>query len=173
MASPIKLAHVVLRTGQLKAMRDWYLMVLEARVVFENDFLVFLTYDDEHHRIALADTKAIERPTRTMTGMEHMSFTYATIEDLVDNYERLRTAGVDPYWCINHGPTTSMYFADPDGNHVELQFDNFADVADGEAFMNSPVFEHNPIGVEYDPQQLLERVRRGDPLDELVRQGSA
>ena len=173
MASPIKLAHVVLRTGQLGPMRDWYQMVLEARVVFENDFLVFLTYDDEHHRIALADTKAVDRPTRTMTGLEHVSFTYATLEDLLSTYERLDTAGVEPYWCINHGPTTSMYFADPDGNHVELQFDNFDDVADGEAFMHSPVFENNPIGVEFDPRQLLERFRRGDPLEELVQQGSA
>lgn len=173
MASPIKLAHVVLRTGQLKTMRDWYLTVLEARVVFENDYLVFITYDDEHHRIALADTKATDRPTPTMTGMEHMSFTYATLGDLLGTYERLQTLGIAPFWCINHGPTTSMYFNDPDENHVELQFDNFEDVADGEAFMNGPVFEANPIGVNFDPQQMLERFRRGDSVADLVQQGSA
>ena len=41
MAAPTKLAHVVFRTGQLTALRDWYCTVLEAHVVHENDFLAF------------------------------------------------------------------------------------------------------------------------------------
>lgn len=62
MASPSKLAHVVLKTGQLTTMTEWYVRVLEGRVTFANDSLAFLTYDDEHHRIALISTGASERP---------------------------------------------------------------------------------------------------------------
>jgi len=55
MGSPAKLAHIVLFTRQIGRMRDWYLTVLDARVVHENPAAAFLTYDDEHHRIAFAD----------------------------------------------------------------------------------------------------------------------
>ncbi len=48
-----KLAHVVLQTGQLTAMRDWYLNVLDAHVVYENEFLSFMTFDEEHHRVGI------------------------------------------------------------------------------------------------------------------------
>lgn len=34
-----RLAHLVLKTGQLPAMKDWYLTVLDAHVVFENEGL--------------------------------------------------------------------------------------------------------------------------------------
>ena len=40
-------------------------------------------------------------------------------------YARLKGDGIEPYWCINHGPTTSLYYKDPDGNQIELQVDNF------------------------------------------------
>ena len=173
MASPIKLAHVVLRTGQLGPMRDWYLMALEAHVVFENDFLVFLTYDDEHHRIALADTKAVDRPTRTMTGLEHVSFTYATLEDLLGTYERLDTAGVEPYWCIDHRPTTSMYFADPDGNHVELQSTTSRTWPTAKRSCTRRCSSTTRSVSSSIRGSCWQRFRRGDPLEELVQQGSA
>lgn len=34
-----KLAHIVLQTGQLPVLRDWYLQVLDAHVAYENEFL--------------------------------------------------------------------------------------------------------------------------------------
>lgn len=34
-------------------------------------------------------------------------------------------------------------------------------------------FAENLIGVNFDPERLLERFRSGDPVSELVRQGSA
>ena len=40
-----KLAHIVLMTGQLPALREWYCTVLGAHVVFENPGLCFLTLD--------------------------------------------------------------------------------------------------------------------------------
>ena len=49
----IKFAHVVLRTGRFREMLSWWQTVLEAEARFENEFIAFLSYDDEHHRIAL------------------------------------------------------------------------------------------------------------------------
>ncbi|MFF7458482.1 VOC family protein [Kitasatospora sp. NPDC008115] len=169
MASPDKLAHVVLRTGRLPVMTDWYANVLEGRVAFADEALAFLTYDDEHHRVALVATGASERPTDAHTGLHHVAFTYATIEDLLDTYRRLKGEGIRPFWCINHGPTTSMYFEDPDGNHIELQIDNFATAEALDEWFRSGAFEANPIGVDFDPDDLLRRFESGESPADLVR----
>jgi len=50
--SPTMFAHFVLRTANRAPLRDWYLKVLNARQVFENEYISFITYDDEHHRVA-------------------------------------------------------------------------------------------------------------------------
>ena len=38
---------------------------------------------------------------------------------------------------------------------MELQIDNFATAEEGQAWMLSPAFDQNPIGVEYDPDELV------------------
>lgn len=173
-ARPLRLAHFVLRTRRLEPMRDWWRGLLRARVVFENDFSCFLTYDDEHHRIAiLASPQLPGPPEQPGVGLDHVAFTYAGLGELLGTWERLREGGVEPYWAINHGPTTSLYYRDPDGNQVELQVDNFPDAESLAAWFREGSFERNPIGVPFEPKRLLERYLGGDPLEELVRAGSA
>jgi len=171
---PYKLAHVVFRTQRLEEMQAWYCTVLGARAAFANPFIAFLTYDDEHHRVAIARIPGLEpRTEKPAVGLEHVAFTHRTLGDLLATYERLDAEGIRPYWWINHGPTTSMYYRDPDGNQVELQIDNFESVEALDAWFRSGAFAQNPIGVNFDPGRLLERYRRGDSVSELVRQGSA
>jgi len=62
----------------------------------------------------------------------------------------------------------SVYFRDPDGNRIELQIDNFATAAEGQAWMHSPAFDRNPIGVEFDPDDLVRKFQAGIPVAELV-----
>jgi len=170
---PAKLAHVVLRSRHYRESVDFYARVLGAKVVFGNDFVSFLTYDDEHHRVAVANVPGAPEAPKGAAGMDHVAFTYAHLGDLLQTYKRLREEGTRPVWCINHGPTTSLYYADPDGNRVELQIDNFANTEELLSWMRSGAFTRNPIGVEFDPERLLSRYERGDPVEELVRQGSA
>ncbi|MEU2672708.1 VOC family protein [Streptomyces sp. NPDC007164] len=169
MASPSKLAHVVFKTGQLTTMTEWYVRVLEGRVTFANDSLAFLTYDDEHHRIALISTGASERPGEGHTGLHHAAFTYSTLADLLGTYQRLNAEGIHPFWCVNHGPTTSMYFEDPDGNHIELQIDNFATEEALHEWFASGAFEEDPIGTRFDPDALVRRFESGESFAELVK----
>jgi len=169
--TPIRFAHVVFRTARFAEMQAWYETVLGAHVVHANPMIAFLTYDDEHHRIALLHTPgAPDRPADT-SGVEHLAYTYATLGDLVATYERLKAAGITPYWTINHGPTTSMYYRDPDGTQVELQVDNFPTVEALHAWFRSGAFARNPIGVTFDPDELAAKVRPGLPVDELVQRG--
>jgi len=41
--SPSMFAHFVLRTSNRGPLRDWYLKVLNARQVFENEYISFIT----------------------------------------------------------------------------------------------------------------------------------
>ena len=107
--------------------------------------------------------KATEQP-----GLHHVAFTFPSMGELLDNYVRLRDRGIRPFFCVNHGPTTSMYYRDPDGNRIELQIDNFATAEEGQAWMRSAAFDQNPIGVEYDPDELVKRCNAGVPVAQLV-----
>jgi len=104
-------------------------------------------------------------------GLHHTAFTFASMQDFLDNYVRLRDRGIRPFFCVNHGPTTSMYYRDPDGNRVELQIDNFATAKEGQDWLKTPAFDRNPIGVEYDPDDLVKRFNAGVPAAELVARG--
>ena len=55
-----------------------------------------------------------------------------------------------------------MYYADPDGNQIELQVDNYDTVEDAGKFFYSPAFAQNPIGVDFDPAELARRFHSGE-----------
>jgi len=59
--SPSMFAHFVLRTSDRGPLRDWYLKVLNARQVFENEYISFITYDDEHHRVAFVQIPGLKK----------------------------------------------------------------------------------------------------------------
>lgn len=113
---PSKLAHVVLRTTQANygTMVTYYQNFLGARVVQANDIVTFMTYDDEHHRIAIgALPGVVSKPVGSglLPGLEHVAFTFDSLRDLCTAYRERKELGMVPVWCVNHGPTTSMYYA--------------------------------------------------------------
>jgi catechol-2,3-dioxygenase len=166
--TPTKLAHIVRRTSRFDEMLRWYETVFGARIVHSDGMLAFLTYDDEHHRFAIACLPGLEDQPAMAAGTDHVAFTYESLGDLLHTYARLRDAGILPYWCINHGPTTSMYYKDPDGSRVELQVDNFPTAEECNRWMRRSDFAANPIGVVFDPEALLARYRAGEPLETLT-----
>ena len=168
---PVKLAHFVIRTTpeKFEEMAQWYLDLLNAKIAFKNAFSSFMTYDDEHHRAAvIAIPGLIPRPDNAV-GVDHVAFTYGSLGDLLLNYERLAARGVEPVLPLHHGPTLSMYYQDPQKNQVELQVDAFETAEATTAFLQGKAFARNPIGVVYDPAELLKRYREGTPESELLQ----
>lgn len=166
---PASLAHIVRRTSRFTELVRWYQLFLGARIVHADGMLAFLTYDDEHHRLAIAQIPGLEEQPAMAAGTDHVAFTHADLGDLLYTYLRLKREGIEPYWCINHGPTTSMYYKDPDGSRIELQVDNFPTADEANRWMRSGEFAANPIGVVFDPDDLVRRYQAGEPLADLTR----
>lgn len=168
MSATPKFAHVVFQTAQPEAMRAWYCTVLDGHVVHQDAALTFITFDDEHHRVALINPPMpLERKSPTTAAMHHVAYTFASIDDLLDRYVLLRDQGVVPAVCIAHGITSSMYYRDPDGNLVEMQTDRFAEPEDATSYMQGPEYAEDSVGPAFDPEALLEARRAGATAEEL------
>lgn len=169
MISPIRFAHIVFRTRDMNRMVEWYCKVLGAHVVNGNDTIKFLTYDDEHHRIAIvANRDFAPRAEGTSVGFYHAAFTYAGLNELMQTYDRLKAEGITPRRTINHGPTTSFYYTDPDGNDVELQVDRFDNALDAQEWMKGEAFTKNPIGIEVEVEDLRGRINSGESFESIM-----
>jgi catechol-2,3-dioxygenase len=178
---PTQVAHVFYRTLRFEQMLRWYETVFRAKVLSKGPALAFLTFDDEHHRFAMLNLAAVQpegaapppAQPRPLVGVDHIAYTYQSLGDLLVNFAELKDVGIEPYWCIHHGLTVSMYYADPDGNQMEFQIDAFSTAEELQAYIMGPQFAANPIGVEFDPAEMLARFRAGAPVAELLKRKTA
>lgn len=176
-ASP-KLAHLILNTSNYDAMKPWYLSVLDAKVGVEipGPSGCFLRIDETHHRIGMfrvasADSsEALANPgspdPATKSRLNHFSFEYPNLEELLETHARLVEAGIHPGECMNHGPTVSMYYHDPDNNMVELFYDNkYTEEQIVEWYGGGPSYVMG--ATPFDPAEMLKALRDGTPAAEL------
>jgi catechol 2,3-dioxygenase-like lactoylglutathione lyase family enzyme len=152
-----KFHHFNLKTTRLQEMVDYYRVLVGAEVIHQDEIGAWLSNDEANHRIALlAFPNFTDDPDKdNHTGLHHSAFEYSSFEDLNASYRRLKQAGVVPALCLDHGMTLSYYYADPDGNNIELQVDVFGDWATSTEWMRtSQEFKANPIGHFVDPDRI-------------------
>jgi catechol 2,3-dioxygenase len=174
-ATPV-LHHVNLKTNRLGELIEWYGTVCGMTVTYQYPGGAWLSNDAANHRLALLCVPGLsDDPDKVAhTGMHHTAFEFRSLEELLDTYERLRQEGILPHGCLDHGMTISFYYADPDGNSVEMQSDCFGDWAQSTAFMhNSPEFAADPIGVQIDPDRLLSARAEGANAEVIHRRARA
>lgn len=168
-----KAAHVVYRTRRLAEMLTWYAAIFDAKVVYRNPAMAFVTFDHEHHRFAFLDLDVIDpdgsADAPAMVGVDHVGYEVASMRDLLESYAELKRSGIRPYWAVNHGMSASLYYADPDGNQMEIGVDCHHTKAAGAAFWTGPEIGNNPVGVEFDPDAWLDALRCGTPERELLQ----
>lgn len=168
------ISHYGIRARRLGEMVQWYAKVFRARVQHENEFLAFMTFDEEHHRLVIfEDPETVDRPA-TAAGIDHVGYGLAGFGDLVETYERLKADGITPFAQLNHRFTTSLYYHDPDGNEVELSVDNFSTKEECSAFVTSEEMAEigrPPFGYDFDPDELARLYRQGAPAETLARIG--
>ena len=168
----VTFAHFVLRAKNLSKSVSWYQTVLGMKIQHGNPQIVFLTYDDEHHRLAIVQAPSLEEVPKGSAGVDHVAYTLESLEDLLSLYLKLKGQEVMPVWSINHGLTTSLYYEDPDRNRVEFQVENFNTKEELNTYITGTAFAENPIGVNFDPEKLAHRFKNGDPMEELLQLGS-
>lgn len=169
---PTYMAHFVVRTARYSETVAWYVNFFEGRVVHASENLTFITFDHEHHRVAIANVPDAKDFAADIAGIDHVAFSMASLSDLIAIYERLKALGIVPDFPINHGVTTSLYYTDPNGVKIELQVDNTS-LPDGPAsFFETRAFAENPIGVSFDPDVLADKFHAGVDVNELLQQGS-
>jgi catechol-2,3-dioxygenase len=101
-------------------------------------------------------------------GLVHFAYAVETLEDLVNYYLRLKSKGIVPHHCMNHGFTTSIYYHDPDGNEVEIQVDNYKDRESLNEWLATGAFDRNFVGCSFDPEYMVERFRAGVSDDVIL-----
>ncbi len=168
--------HINLKTTRLQEMIDWYGKVVGTEVLFQDGQGAWLSNDGANHRVALlAFPGFVDDPEKgTRTGMHHSAFEYGSFDELNATYLRLRSDGIEPSMCLDHGMTFSYYYEDPDGNFVELQADTFGDWGKSSEYMrSSDVFHANPIGVFVSPAKVAEVAAGGASFAEIHERAMA
>lgn len=167
-----KPAHVVYRTRRFAEMLDWYAKVFGAHIVYQNPALAFLTFDQDHHRLAFADLDVIAPngpgEAKSAVGVDHVAYDVTSMRDLLEAYADLKQQGIEPYWAVNHGMSASLYYADPDGNQMEFSVDCFPTKKQCVDYFQGEAIGDNPVGVEFDPDEWLARLRGGTSEAELL-----
>lgn len=162
--------HLNLKTTRLQEMIDFYGVLVGAEVVHQDAIGAWLSNDEANHRIALlAFPNFTDDPEKeNHTGLHHSAFEYARFDELMSTYVRLRDEGITPAVCLDHGMTFSYYYADPDGNNIELQVDNFGDWRRSTDWMRtSDEFKANPIGQFVDPELVVADHAAGRSFEEI------
>ena len=184
--TPPQFSEVILKTSRFAALKDWYETVTDVKAFFVRDDatkpnwtgaynIAFIRIFSEHpytQVLGIFEVPAVNGKAENQKGepgMHHMQLRHAGLDHLFSRYETLRARGITPMRSFNHGPGTSFYYHDPDGNTVELSSANFVNEADYLAYFCSESYAKNISGIEIDPAEFVARFRAGTPQDELVR----
>jgi catechol-2,3-dioxygenase len=127
MGQPVPaLSHFGIFVKDLEPMVRFYTRVLGLVVTDRGSLpggpeLTFLSRDpDEHHQLVLVTGRPAESGFNVVN---QISFKLPALEDLQAMHTQARAEGIEQFRVVTHGNAWSIYFADPEGNRVELFVD--------------------------------------------------
>jgi len=168
MPRPLRFAHVVLQSYDMPRLLAWYRDAFDLEVLAQSPRAAICTYDEEHHRFAFTQMPGEAPAVRQPSPLKHVAYAYGSLDDLVAQYRKMKALGHMPVECVNHGPTMSFYYEDPDGNGVEFFVDRFATMAESKAYMASESFQKNLFGYYVDPEEVARRLDAGEPHAQIM-----
>lgn len=121
------LGHVVLRVTDLERAEKFYAGLLGLPIIARYDEnglkMTFFTLGNHHDFAVLQVSGEGSSTSENAVGLHHVAFNIGTTFDqLYEARAKLEAAGIRPT-PVDHEVTKSLYFADPDGNGVELYID--------------------------------------------------
>jgi catechol 2,3-dioxygenase-like lactoylglutathione lyase family enzyme len=122
------IGHVNLRVADQEASKRFYRDVLGFAIAEEDPDHggVFMTLGDNFHTLDIGQHPAPEsapRPQRGQIGLGHIAFQVGSYAALREAYAHLVESGVEILRATNHINQRSFYFADPDGNTLEIYYE--------------------------------------------------
>ncbi|HEV8440527.1 MAG TPA: VOC family protein [Methylomirabilota bacterium] len=129
--TPVSLDHVNIFVRNAERSHRWYtdILGLHTQDTFTSSETgrlraVFLACDPAHaHDIALFEVgEDAPGPEKGHVGLNHVAWKMANLEDLAEMYRRLQDKGV-PVRVSDHTVSIGIYFADPDGNGLEVYYE--------------------------------------------------
>jgi catechol-2,3-dioxygenase len=145
---PIAFSHFGIHVSDLPRMEDFYTRVLGLLVSDRGTLpggptLVFLSRNpDEHHQMVLVGGRP---PGVEYNVVNQISFKLPSLADLKTMHARMRDEGVEPFRIVTHGNAWSIYFADPEGNRIEL-------------FVDTPWHTPQPMAEPFDIEAPVDRI---------------
>ena len=123
-----KIGHIALRVADEERSKRFYCDVLGFRVSEEDPEHggVFMTLGDDFHTVDLfphPDAANASKPAGSQIGLAHMAFQVGTYPELREVYCSLMEHGVAVTRAVDHVSQRSIYFADPDGNGLEVYYE--------------------------------------------------
>src|SRR5437773_10367327 len=96
MIQACKLGHIVLKVRDAGASRDFYTRTLGLKVAHEDleQGMVFLSFGQEHHELALFQLATGEAPPATQPALHHMPWKLQTFEERQAPHRELQAMGV-------------------------------------------------------------------------------
>ncbi len=122
------IGHVNLRVADQETSKRFYRDIL-GFVIAEEDPEhggVFMTLGENFHTLDIGqhpEPAAAQRPRRDQIGLAHIAFQVGSYNALREAYKHLVENGVDILRATNHVNQRSFYFADPDGNTLEIYYE--------------------------------------------------
>ena len=128
--------------------------------------VAFASNDEVNHRLSFFETPGLVTDAEKdgHARVQHMAFTYETLDDLLGTYARLKNLGIPLLWAADQFIQTALYYEDPDGNIIELNVNNFSnDWTVTEQLKNLPSRLH----VNVDPEKMIAARKAGASAWEL------
>jgi catechol 2,3-dioxygenase len=120
---PGMVGHVHLKVRDAALSERFYTEAIGMRVTERVGPFVFLSLSGRHHDLALQGLgPRAETPPAQATGLYHFALEVPDRDALRAAHRRLRENGVEVD-AVDHGISWALYFADPDGNGVEIYCD--------------------------------------------------
>ena len=126
----VDIGHVHLKVADLQRALDFYVGVLGFELQQRmGDQAAFVSAGGYHHHIGLNtwESRGGSPPPPGHTGLFHVAIRHPDRRTLADALRRLVEAKVPVAGASDHGASEAIYFADPDGNGIELYRDRPAE----------------------------------------------
>jgi catechol 2,3-dioxygenase len=168
-------------------MTDWYRKVLGMTVNHRSKIpaiarltrqgppfsgFAFVSNDDRDHRIVFFEIPgaSVDPEKRRHTGLQHVAFEYAGLDDLLGTYVRLKGLSILPMWVADHGVAIAFYYEDPDQNVVELNINNY-----GEAWTATELLRTaaSAMPAQVDPEKMVAAREAGASPWEIHKRAAA